>query len=60
MSLKKLIFEKSKSVLISRTDINSFANIVGDFNPVHIKDEFAEQTRFKKVLAHGMLGVGHI
>ncbi len=40
---------------ITETDIVMFAGISGDFNPVHLNREFAEQTDFGGTIAHGML-----
>ncbi len=40
---------------ITETDITLFAGITGDFNPVHINDEYAKESMFKKRIAHGML-----
>jgi len=44
----------------SDEDVRSFAEISGDKNPVHLDDEFAAQTQFKKRLVHGMLTGGLI
>lgn len=41
-------------------DVRKFASISGDNNPVHLDDEYAAQTRFKKRIAHGMLTAGLI
>ena len=35
--------------------IEKFAEVSGDFNPIHLAAEFARQTRFGKQIAHGML-----
>lgn len=43
------------SKTISETDIYNFAGICGDFNPLHVDEEFASKTPFKKRIAHGML-----
>jgi 3-hydroxybutyryl-CoA dehydratase len=48
----------SKSV--SETDIQTFAQLTGDFNPLHLDPVFANNTRFKGRVAHGMLSVGLI
>ena len=46
---------ESYSQTITDADIKSFAGISGDHNPVHMSDEYAEQSRFKKRIAHGMI-----
>lgn len=38
---------------ITETDIYLFAGITGDFNPMHVNEEFAKGTMFKKRIAHG-------
>jgi acyl dehydratase len=35
--------------------IREFAELSGDFNPIHVDEEFAKQTRFGQRIAHGML-----
>ncbi len=40
---------------ISDEDVRSFADISGDKNPVHLDDDFAAGTMFKKRIAHGAL-----
>ena len=45
---------------ISEADIYAFAGITGDFNPVHVNEEFAKKGRFKKRIAHGMLSASLI
>ena len=42
----------SLSRLISEDDILRMADITGDFNPVHLDEEFASTTRFKGRIAH--------
>jgi 3-hydroxybutyryl-CoA dehydratase len=50
------------SAEISRTitekDINDFAGVTGDFNPVHLDQAYAQKTIFKGRIAHGLLSVG--
>lgn len=41
-------------------DVRTFAAISGDKNPVHLDDDYAAQTQFKKRIAHGMLSAGLI
>jgi 3-hydroxybutyryl-CoA dehydratase len=40
---------------IEQTDIDAFAAVTGDHNPVHVDEEFAKTTRFGRRIAHGML-----
>jgi len=47
--------EASVSKTITDEDIKAFAELSGDVNPVHIDDEFASGTIFKKRIAHGFL-----
>lgn len=36
--------------------IESFANLSGDHNPLHIDSSYADKTEFKKPIAHGFIG----
>ena len=40
---------------ITDADIKTFAGLSGDNNPVHMSEEYAEKSRFKKRIAHGLL-----
>ena len=40
---------------IEQSDIDAFARVTGDHNPVHVDEEFAKTTRFGQRIAHGML-----
>ncbi len=44
----------------SDADVRSFAEISGDKNPIHLDDEYAEKTQFKRRLVHGLLAAGLI
>jgi 3-hydroxybutyryl-CoA dehydratase len=44
--------------VVSDEAVRAFAQITGDFNPVHIDDEAASRTRFGGRIAHGMLSAG--
>lgn len=44
-----------KDFFISEELGQSFAQISGDFNPVHLDEEYAKGTMFGKRIAHGML-----
>jgi 3-hydroxybutyryl-CoA dehydratase len=46
---------ESYTQTITDADIKAFAGISGDRNPIHMSDEYAEGSRFKKRIAHGMI-----
>ena len=48
--------EFSYSFSFSQDDVLTFANASGDFNPIHLDDEFAKTTIFTKKIVHGFLG----
>lgn len=45
----------SYSQTITDADVKSFAGLSGDHNPVHVSDEYAEESRFGKRIAHGLM-----
>lgn len=45
---------------VTEADIVAFAGVTGDFNPLHINEEFARETMFEGRIAHGMLSAGFI
>ena len=52
--------EASLSRTITEAHIVSFAGITGDFNPVHVDAEYAQQSMFGERICHGMLMAGLI
>jgi 3-hydroxybutyryl-CoA dehydratase len=52
--------ESSLSKTVSAADINAFAEVSGDRNPVHLDAEYAATTMFKERIAHGMLSAAYI
>jgi acyl dehydratase len=42
---------------VTRVQIARYAGAVGDFNPVHVDDEFARAAGLPSVIAHGPLSV---
>jgi len=45
---------------ITEKDVFAFADATGDFNPLHIDEEYAKRTVFGQRIAHGILTVGII
>jgi 3-hydroxybutyryl-CoA dehydratase len=45
---------------VSETDVATYAKLIGDFNPLHVDDEYARKSRFGRRIAHGMLTGGLI
>jgi 3-hydroxybutyryl-CoA dehydratase len=50
----------SRTQTISDEMIQSFADLTGDTNPVHLDDAYAARTRFGRRIAHGMIAAGLI
>lgn len=42
------------SRLITQTDLDGFAELSGDFNPIHVDPQYAADTPFQAPVAHGM------
>jgi 3-hydroxybutyryl-CoA dehydratase len=45
----------STSKQITDAVVRAFAELSGDYNPIHLDEEFARKTRFGKRIAHGMI-----
>lgn len=43
------------SVKFTQADVLKFAEVTGDFNPIHLDAEYAAKTMFKKPIVHGFL-----
>lgn len=56
----ELGMEASHEKTVSEDDINSFADVSGDYNPVHMDEAYAAGTFFKSRIAHGMLTASFI
>ena len=48
---------ESYSKTITDADIKVFAGLSGDYNPVHMSDEYAKSSRFGRRIAHGFISV---
>lgn len=51
---------KNITRVISQPVINSYAEAVNDFNPIHVDEEYAKKSMFGSTTAHGFLMVGHL
>ena len=40
---------------ITDSVVRAFADLSGDYNPIHLDEEFAKRTMFGKRIAHGMI-----
>ncbi|HEY5640644.1 MAG TPA: MaoC family dehydratase [Dehalococcoidia bacterium] len=45
---------------VTAEDVEKFAQVTGDTNPLHRDPEYAQKTRFGECIAHGMLSAGYI
>lgn len=50
----------SFSKTVTDKDIQTFAEVTGDTQPLHLDESYAAKTRFKGRIAHGMLAAGFI
>lgn len=50
----------ARSTAVTPDLVRRFAEVCGDFNPVHLDAEFAATTPFGRPIAHGMLGASLI
>jgi acyl dehydratase len=55
MPTPKLGQQASISRSFTEQDVNDFARLSGDFNPIHIDPEFAKTTIFGQRIVHGVL-----
>ena len=45
----------TKERLVTDELVRAFAEVSGDYNPIHLDEDFAKGTRFGRRIAHGML-----
>jgi len=46
--------------VVTEEDVMKFAEVTGDFNPIHVNPEYAKTQMFGKQVAHGALSSGII
>ena len=51
---------KSIKKLISEKMVRDYAEVSGDFNPIHLDENYAKKTDFKNKIVHGMLLISNI
>lgn len=44
--------------VLTAEDVQTFAELTGDDNPIHVDEEYAKETRFEKPIVHGVLLLG--
>ncbi|MFN3282926.1 MAG: MaoC family dehydratase [Pseudothermotoga sp.] len=49
-----------EAFVVTEKMVKDFSELTGDKNPVHLDEEYAKSTRFKKRICHGMLVVSLI
>jgi 3-hydroxybutyryl-CoA dehydratase len=52
--------EHHESHLVTQDEINAFAQVSGDKNPLHIDPDFASKSIFGRTVAHGVFGLSLI
>ncbi len=48
-------YSKTYEITVTRDMVNKFAEVTGDFNPIHVDEEYAKKTKFGRCIAHGIL-----
>lgn len=51
-------YSKTYEVTVTREMVQKFAEVTGDFNPIHVDEEYAKTTKFGRCIAHGILIAG--
>jgi 3-hydroxybutyryl-CoA dehydratase len=52
--------QASLTKTVTESDVATFAELIGDQNPIHTDDEYARKSRFGKRVAHGVFTGGLI
>ncbi len=51
---------ESSARTVTETDILQFAGMTGDFDPLHVDHEYARETPYGQIIAHGLLGLSWV
>lgn len=51
----KIGLSASHEKTLGRDEVDTYADLTGDYNPVHVNPEYAATTMFGECIAHGML-----
>ena len=47
-----------RTLTFTRAEVDAYARITGDYNPLHFDEAYAAQTRFQRLVVHGGLTAG--
>jgi 3-hydroxybutyryl-CoA dehydratase len=56
----KLGMSGSTTMIVTGEKIDNFADVIGDYNPLHMDAEYAKETMFGRRIAHGALAASLI
>ena len=45
---------------VTEADVIQFANMTGDYNPLHVDYDFAAKSHYRQPIAHGLLGMSWV
>lgn len=51
----ELGLKKQFNVTVSKSMVEDFAKLSGDYNPLHMDEKYAKLTKFERRICHGML-----
>lgn len=59
LALFKVGDEAEVRRVVSVNDLQEFAHITGDMNPIHLDEKFAKKTRIGQLIVHGVILNGY-
>ncbi len=51
----KIGHTKEFKIVVSKSLVDDFAELSGDFNPIHVDQDYAKSRKFRNRIVHGML-----